>query len=490
MRPSKLPFFLTGAVAVGMVVLLAGAMAQTAPGDRSLTVPAPATPIASNRLETIEARPHQPFAVPDPDAALSARLQRQVRAGHALTDADRQLLRGAYLARAGDCIACHTARGGAPFAGGLPIASPIGTLYSTNITPDKTHGIGSWTYEDFARLMRTGVTRAGYTTYPAMPYPSYSRLSDEDLHDLYAYFSQAVPAVAQANRHNDIVWPLSMRWPLGIWRRIFAPAPTPYSGPAGADRQMLRGAYLVEGLGHCGSCHTPRAMTLQEKAMSDDAGKLFLSGGQVIDGWNVPSLRNEHGGGLAGWSQGDLVEFLRTGRNRHAASFGAMNDVIEHSTQYMSEDDLNAVARYLLALSPRNAAIPYRYDDASALAAYEGRPQGTGAVLYLDRCAGCHRGNGTGYGKSFPALAGNPLLQGRDASSAIHIVLSGGAQPSTRSATAGLIMAPYAHLFSDQQVADVVTYIQTAWGNQGGAVTAADVARIRKQAQPVQAGPH
>jgi mono/diheme cytochrome c family protein len=470
--------------------MVAGAFSGIAFADGSLTVPAPAAPAPSERLATIEARPHQPFVVPPADAALSERLASQASAGQAVTDADRELQRGAYLARAGDCVACHTAKGGVPFAGGLPLASPIGTIYSTNITPDKTHGIGNWSYEDFARLMRTGVTKAGYTTYPAMPYPSYSRLSDADVHALYAYFSQAVPASPQANRDNEIPWPLSMRWPLGIWRRMFAPTPAPYAAPADMDQETARGAYLVEGLGHCGSCHTPRAITMQEKALSDDSSKLFLSGGQVIDGWTVPSLRNEHGGGLAGWSQADLVEFLRTGRNRHVASFGAMNDVIEHSMQYMSDADLNAMARYLLSLPDKKEAAAYKYDDASALAAYAGRPQGAGAALYLDRCAACHRANGTGYGKAFPALAGNPVLQTKDGTSAIHIILSGGAQPSTRAATAGLTMAPYADLLNDQQVADVTSYIQTAWGNQGGRVSAADVAKIRKEARPVEARTH
>lgn len=463
--------------AAAAALFIVGAAVGPTYADTSLTVATPPAPAPSNRLLTIEAKPHEAFVLPPADAALPA-------------NASKEVQRGAYLARAGDCIACHTSKDGTPFAGGLPIASPIGTIYSTNITSDKTHGIGNWTYDDFAKLMRSGVTKAGYTVYPAMPYPSYSRLSDEDVHALYAYFTQAVPATPQANRANDIPWPLSMRWPLSIWRMVFAPTPRPYTAPAngnGVDNDTIRGAYLVEGLGHCGSCHTPRAITMQEKALRDDGSKLFLSGGQVIDGWSVPSLRNEHGGGLAGWSQADIVEFLRTGRNQYTASFGAMNDVIEHSMQYMNDADLNAMAKYLLSLSARNDAPPYKYDDTAAIAAYAGRPQGAGATLYLDRCAACHRANGTGYGKAFPALAGNPVLQSKDGSSAIRIILSGGIQPSTHAAKAGLTMAPYANLFNDQQVADVTSYIQTAWGNKGGNVTAADVAKIRKNASPIEA---
>ncbi|WP_413458186.1 cytochrome c [Herbaspirillum huttiense] len=473
---------LISALALGTAALAASAAYNLAHADESLSVPAPPKPPVGARLLNREIAPQRPLATPPADAALAERIARQ---GSPSAD-DQQLLRGAYLARAGDCVACHTSKGGAPFAGGLALASPIGAIYSTNITPDKEHGIGEWSYEDFARLMRTGVTKAGHTVYPAMPYPSYSRLTDEDMQALYAYFTKAVPPSSQANRANDIPWPLSMRWPLAIWRKLFAPTPAPYAAPAGTDAQLARGAYLVEGLGHCGSCHTPRSTTMQEKSLRDDSSRLYLSGGQVVDGWSVPSLRNEHGGGIAGWSQADLVDFLRTGRNQYTASFGAMNDVIEHSMQYMTDADLNAMSRYLLSLAPRNGAEPYRYDEATATAAYEGRPQTTGAALYLDRCAACHRSNGTGYGKAFPALAGNPVLQTQDATSAIRIILQGGRQPSTDAATAGLVMAPYAQLLNDQQVAEVTSYIQTAWGNRGATVSAADVAKIRKTAKPVE----
>lgn len=475
-------------VAAGAAALLIGgaAVVSTAFADASLSVAAPQATALSYRLATVEAQRHDPLTIPPSDAALSARLAKAEADGHPESDADKQMLRGAYLARAGDCIACHTAKNGTPFAGGLPMASPIGTIYSTNITPDKQHGIGNWTYDDFARLMRTGVTKDGYTVYPAMPYPSYSRLSDKDMSALYTYFEHAVPPAAQPNRENGIPWPLSMRWPLSIWRMMFAPTPTPYAAPAGMDEETARGAYLVEGLGHCGSCHTPRSITMQEKALFDDDSKVFLSGGAIIDGWVAPSLRNESGGGLAGWSQTDIVTFLRTGRNEHTASFGAMNDVVEHSMQYMSDSDLNAMAKYLVGLQAAKTGVAaYAYDDSAAAAAYAGRPQGAGAVLYLDRCAACHRANGTGYGKAFPALAGNPVLQTGDATSAVHIVLSGGAQPATANAPSTLTMAPYAGILNDQQIADVVSFIQTSWGNHGAAVTADQVAKIRKTALPV-----
>lgn len=400
-----------------------------------------------------------------------------------------QVARGEYLAHAGDCIACHTAHNGKPFAGGLPIQTPLGKIYSTNITPDTKTGIGTWSYEDFAALMRHGETKSGYAVYPAMPYPSYSRVNDTDMHALYAFFQHGVAPVEQDNRGNDIPWPLSMRWPLKIWRAAFAPAPAPYTDTASDSASITRGAYLVEGLGHCGSCHTPRGVGLQEKALTGNDSSIYLAGGGAIDGWIAPSLRNENGGGLADWSEADIVEFLRSGRTPRTASFGAMNDVIVDSTQYMTDQDLASIAKYLKSMPARRTqAKPYAYDSAISRVLYAGRvPPTPGAQIYLDRCAGCHKSNGNGNGKAFPALAGNAVLQTSNPTSAIHIVLSGGAMPATRTAPSRMTMAPYADVLNDQQVADVVSFVQTSWGNTGGKATAKDVAKIRKTAQPVSA---
>lgn len=191
---------------------------------------------------------------------------------------------GEYLARAGDCVACHTAKGGKPFAGGLPMETPIGVIYSTNITPDKT-GLGDYSFEDFDKAVRHGVAKNGSTLYPAMPYPSYARVSDSDMQALYAYFMKGVEPVAQENKDSDIPWPLSMRWPLAAWRWMFAPAVEEHPAQAAADPVVSRGAYLVEGLGHCGACHTPRALTMQEKALSATDGNAFLSGSAPLEGW-------------------------------------------------------------------------------------------------------------------------------------------------------------------------------------------------------------
>ncbi|PKU23035.1 cytochrome c [Telmatospirillum siberiense] len=395
-------------------------------------------------------------------------------------DSDRALVaKGEYVARTGDCLTCHTAKDGKPYAGGLPMQTPIGIIYSKNITPDKETGIGDWTYDTFARLMRTGIDDEGHSSYPAMPYPSFSRIGDDDLAALYAYFQHGVDPVRQANRKSEIPWPLSVRWPLGVWRWAFAPAVQPFQPPPQADARIARGAYLVEGPGHCGACHTPRGLALQEEALSDAEGSDYLSGGSAIDGWVPVSLRDEYGGGLAGWSASDIVALLKTGRNTHGATLGGMNDVVVHSTQYFTDEDLVSVAAYLKSLAPNKDSPPFRYDDTAAKALFNGTPPTKGAQIYVDRCGGCHRTDGKGAGSVFPSLAGNPILQTADATSAINIVLAGGAVPATATSPSVFTMAPYADVLTDQEIADVVSFIQTSWGNTGTATTREKVTSLR-----------
>ncbi|AJP49762.1 cytochrome c [Pseudomonas simiae] len=388
---------------------------------------------------------------------------------------------GEYLARAGDCVACHTAKGGKPFAGGLPMETPIGVIYSTNITPDKS-GLGDYSFEDFDKAVRHGVAKSGSTLYPAMPYPSYARVSDSDMQALYAYFMKGVEPVAQENKDSDIPWPLSMRWPLAAWRWMFAPAVEEHQAQAVVDPVISRGAYLVEGLGHCGACHTPRALTMQEKALSATDGNAFLAGSAPLEGWIAKSLRGDHKDGLGSWSEEQLVQFLKTGRSDRSAVFGGMSDVVVHSMQYMSENDLTAIARYLKSLpavDPKDS--PHTYDKQVAEALWKGDDSQRGASVYIDNCAACHRTDGHGYTRVFPALAGNPVLQTADATSLINIVLNGGTLPATHTAPSTFTMPAFAWRLSDQEVADVVSFVRGSWGNTGGAISAAQVADIRKK---------
>lgn len=397
----------------------------------------------------------------------------------AAESSDPLVKQGEYLARAGDCVACHTAKGGKPFAGGLGMETPIGTVYSTNITPDAT-GIGSYSFDDFDKAVRHGIGKSGSTLYPAMPFPSYASVSDDDMKALYAYFMHGVEPVAQANKDTDIPWPLSMRWPLAIWRGMFAPKVQPIPAPAGSDAVVSRGAYLVEGLGHCGACHTPRAITLQEKALNPADGSQFLAGSAPLEGWIAKSLRGDHKDGLGSWSEDELVQFLKTGRSDRTAVFGGMSDVVEHSMQYMSEADLTAIARYLKTLPASDPNDkPHVYDPKAGDALWKGDDSQRGASVYIDNCAACHRTDGRGYTRVFPALAGNPVLQGNDPTSLIHVVLAGGTLPATQMAPSTFTMPAFAWRLSDQEVADVVSFIRGSWGNQGAPVSAADVAKLR-----------
>ncbi|MFJ4054890.1 c-type cytochrome [Pseudomonas sp. NPDC089743] len=392
---------------------------------------------------------------------------------------DALVKKGEYLARAGDCVACHTAKGGKPFAGGLPMQTPIGTVYSTNITPDAT-GIGQYSFKEFDLAVRKGVAKDGSTLYPAMPYPSYARVTDEDMRALYAYFMQGVQPVAQPNKATDIPWPLSMRWPLAIWRGMFAPEVKAWQAPAGADPVVSRGAYLVEGLGHCGACHTPRALTMQEKALSPADGEQFLAGSAPLEGWIAKNLRGDHKDGLGSWSEEQLVQFLKTGRSDRSAVFGGMSDVVEHSMQHLSDGDLTAIARYLKTLPASDPDDqPHVYDKQVAQALWNGDDSKPGAAVYIDNCAACHRTDGQGYTRVFPALAGNPVVQTADATSLIHVVLEGGTVPATHTAPSNLTMPAFGWRLSDQEVAEVVNFIRTSWGNQGSAVSASDVKAIR-----------
>ena len=387
---------------------------------------------------------------------------------------------GEYLARAGDCVACHTAKGGKPFAGGLPMETPIGTIYSTNITPDPS-GIGAYSFDDFDNAVRHGIAKNGSTLYPAMPYPSYARVNQADMQALYAYFMQGVKPVAAENRAVDIPWPLSMRWPLAMWRWTFAPAVADFTPAPGQNPVVSRGAYLVEGLGHCGACHTPRALTMQEKALSATDGSTFLSGSAPLEGWIAKNLRGDHKDGLGSWSEEQLVQFLKTGRSDRSAVFGGMSDVIVHSMQYMSDADLTAIARYLKTLPAVDSTdTPHQYDPAVADALWNGDDSKRGAAVYIDNCAACHRTDGHGYTRVFPALAGNPVLQSNDPTSLIHIVLKGGTLPATHTAPSTFTMPAFDWRLSDQEVADVVNFIRTSWGNKGGDVKPEDVKKLRE----------
>jgi mono/diheme cytochrome c family protein len=386
-------------------------------------------------------------------------------------------IHGAYLARAGDCIACHTAQGGTPFAGGLPFHTPVGTIYSSNITSDPQHGIGGYSFEEFVLAMREGVAKGGKQLYPAMPFTSYAKVSDADLQDLYAYLISQVPAAAQPNRSSDIVWPLSVRWPLAYWRRAFHDDARFVPDPS-KSVEWNRGAYLVQGLAHCGTCHTPRGAGFQEEDLSGKSD-VYLAGSS-LDGTAPINLRSAAGGGLADWSKEDIVASLKTGRNPHSAVSGPMGEVVEHSTQYLSDADLTSMAVYLKSLGGASGAAPFHADEGATLKTLVGGGDtGRGASIYVDSCTACHRMNGQGAQRVFPSLVNNPMVTQANPDSLLDVILHGSRLPSTETAPSPLAMPPFGWRYSDDDVAQLATFVRSSWGNHGAAVTADQVAKVR-----------
>ncbi|ANS44278.1 c-type cytochrome [Serratia inhibens] len=371
---------------------------------------------------------------------------------------------GEYVARAGDCTACHTAPGGALLAGGMKFPTPLGAIYATNITPDKQHGIGSYSFDEFDRAMRQGIAKDGHRLYPAMPYTSYAKMNAADMRALYDYLMQEVPAQNAANRAGDISWPLSMRWPLAVWNQLFHDD-AQYQPDNGQSAEWNRGAYLVQGAGHCGSCHTPRGWAMQEKGL-DSKEPAFLSGAE-LDGWYASNLR--------GMPQEEVAALLKTGRSRHAAVAGPMSEVVAHSTQYLTDSDLSAIAAYLHSLAAEKPQA------GKAVAPVAGNQQ-AGQRTYAMYCSTCHGNKGEGSDNTIPALAGNATVTADNPLTALRVLLEGAQTPITRQATA-IAMPGYGWVLNDRQAADLMSYLRGNWGNQAGAVTAQQVQEARKLAE-------
>ncbi|MFV9649313.1 c-type cytochrome [Pseudomonas marginalis] len=393
-----------------------------------------------------------------------------------------QVSRGEYVARLSDCVACHSLPGKAPFAGGLEMATPLGAIHATNITPDRTHGIGTYSLADFDRAVRHGVAPGGRRLYPAMPYPSYAKLSDDDIRAMYAFFMQGVQPASEPNIPSDIPWPLNLRWPIALWNGLFAPTAT-YAAKPNQDARWNRGAYIVQGPGHCGSCHTPRGLAFNEKAL-DESGKPFLAGA-LLDGWYAPSLRQDPNTGLGRWSEAQIVQFLKTGRNAHAVVYGSMTEAFNNSTQFMEDADLAAIARYLKSLpgDPQRDGTPWQYVAADT------RQDVPGAHTYATRCASCHGLDGKGQPEWMPPLAGATSALARESASAINITLNGSQRVVAAGVPDAYRMPAFREQLSDAEIAQVLTYVRSTWGNHGEAIDAKAVGKLRGHTDPASSSP-
>jgi mono/diheme cytochrome c family protein len=372
--------------------------------------------------------------------------------------------RGEYLARAGNCGACHTAPDSPPFAGGRAIGTPFGTVYSSNLTPDPATGIGSWSAEDFWRAMHEGRSRDGRLLNPTFPYPNYTRISRTDSDAILAYL-RALPPASRPNRAHTLRFPFGTQWALAAWRALFfKPGALPQDTASSAE--WNRGAYLVRGLGHCDSCHAER------NAFGATRDGEALSGGQLpASNWYAPSLASPREAGVADWPIEEIVRLLKTGVSAGATVVGPMAEVVYRSTQYLDEADLRAMAVYLKSL-PRHPAP-------AGTAAAVPTPPRQGDALYRRHCADCHGDQGEGRG-SYPRLAGNRAVTMDSPQNLLAIVLAGGFAPSTAGNPRPFGMPPFSHQLDDDAIAAVLTHVRSAWGNAAAPVSAPQVQRARR----------
>jgi mono/diheme cytochrome c family protein len=380
-----------------------------------------------------------------------------------------QIEHGHYLAIAGDCAACHTLPGsGHDLAGGRTIETPFGKLVAPNITPDPVTGIGAWTDDEFINAMTNGTGRHGERLYPAMPYTYYTKLTRDDALAIRAYLN-TVPAVHNPINPDQLPFPLDMRVSLRVWDELYF-KPGSFTPDNTKSAQWNRGAYLAEGLGHCGLCHTPK------NVLGGDEASEALQG-YALQGWFAPDITNDARRGLGSWSVDEIAAYLKTGHNKTAAGNGLMSETINLSTSKMSDDDLKAIAVYLKD-RPGDKSNEQNQTQTTPPAPDQAA-MNTGAQIYADECSGCHSENGTGTPGLFPSLHGTPVVQQTDPTTLIHIVLRGGLSVATDPAPTAAAMPAFAWVLDDHQVAALLTYIRNAWGNAAPAVNADTVGKER-----------
>jgi mono/diheme cytochrome c family protein len=397
--------------------------------------------------------------------------------------------RGEYLARAGNCVSCHTTRGGAPYAGGRGIETPFGIVYASNITPDPNHGIGRWSAAEFWRALHNGRSRDGRFLIPAFPYPNYTHVSRADSDAIHAYLRTLAP-VAQPNRAHGLRFPFDTQLALAAWRAMYFRPGVMKPDPARSP-EWNRGAYLVQGLGHCNACHASRNLL-------GAASSLDLGGGLIpLQNWYAPGLNSPHEAGVADWKIEQIARLLKNGVDDKASSvLGPMAEVVRARTQYLSDSDLLAMATYLKALpqvvDPRDEAasraaraasavlhVPPASAAATAASQAAGERVLLGASLYKKHCAACHGDSGEGAPGAYPRLAGNRAVVMDPPANVVRVILAGGFAPATSGNPRPYGMPPFASLLNDDEVAAVASTIRGSWGNHADPVSTFDVQRYR-----------
>lgn len=375
------------------------------------------------------------------------------------------LERGAYLARAGNCAGCHTAAGGAAYAGGRGIETSFGVVYASNITPDADTGIGRWSPSEFWRAMHHGRSKNGRLLYPAFPYTSFTQITREDSDALYAHLRSLTP-VAQANRPHELGFPYGTQAALAVWRALYF-KPVDFEADPELSPAWNRGRYLVEGLGHCAACHSTR-----NRLGATDAAGLFAGGPMPDAAWYAPSLANPKAAGVQGWPREEIVRLLKHGVSSKASVSGPMAAVVFDSTQHLADEDLNAMALYL-------ASIPVKESALTAIKPAEIELKSRGAKLYEQHCAGCHGAQGQDPSGLYPALAGNRAVTLASPHNIVQTIRHGGFAPSTAGNPRPFGMPPFGQVLNDDEVAALATYIRQSWGNAAAPVSALDVLRIK-----------
>jgi mono/diheme cytochrome c family protein len=378
-----------------------------------------------------------------------------------------QIARGRYLTIVGDCAACHTLpEGGRDFAGARPIETPFGNLVASNITPDPQTGIGAWTDEEFINALQKGTGRNGAHLFPAMPYTYYTRVTRDDALAIRAYLD-TVAAVYNPVNSNQLPFPFDIRASMIVWKKLFF-APGTFAPVAGKSEEWNRGAYLTEGLGHCGLCHTPKNFL-----GGDKTGERLH--GYALQGWFASDITNDPRRGLGGWSVDEIATYLKTGHSRTGVANGPMSETLSLSTSHMTDADLKAIAIYL-----KDAPDGNNNQNQGAPAAPDQTAMKIGGTIYADQCTGCHGANGKGVANLFPTLEGSAVVQQTDPTSLMHIVLRGARGVATDRAPTGAAMPEFGWLLKDDEAAAVLSYIRNSWGNAAPPVTAGDVGTARR----------